>query len=266
MPFSRWTLRTKCKPLPATRRLGRISTGSLPPAKLNGGGSPARATPMDAYLLTLLIGGVGLATMAVTGFGRHSHGGRAGGHGHSHGHAHSLGHGNAQAHALPGAHHTGATPAHPAPGGGGGGAHSMPAAIAALMSPRVLFSVLLGVGTAGLLLRPVLGGLTLLASAVAGGIAFERLLVAPLWNFALRFASKPALTLESAVTEEATAVTGFDANGQGIVAVEVDGQVVQVLGTLRQDDRTLGARVRAGDRVRIDEVDARRNRCTVSVL
>lgn len=126
---------------------------------------------------------------------------------------------------------------------------------------------MLGFGFAGLLLRPVLGGPLLLAGAVAGGVLFERLLVAPLWNLAMRFASAPAVTLESAVSDEATAVTSFDANGQGIVSLEVDGQVVQILATLRPDDRALGAaRVRAGQRVRIDEVDAAQNRCTVSLI
>jgi len=83
----------------------------------------------------------------------------------------------------------------------------------------------------------------------------------------MRFASAPAVTLESSVTDEATAVTSFDANGQGIISLEVDGQVVQILATLRADDRALGAaRVRAGQRVRIDEVDAAQNRCTVSLI
>ena len=62
------------------------------------------------------------------------------------------------------------------------------------------------------------------------------------------------------------AASGFDANGQGLVTLEVDGQVVQVLGTLRHEDRALGLRVRAGDRLRVENVDAERHRCTVSFL
>jgi uncharacterized protein YqhQ len=133
------------------------------------------------------------------------------------------------------------------------------------MSPRVLFSVLLGFGTAGVVLRPVLGSVFLFVAAIGGGIVLERALVAPLWNFGMRFASRPALSLESAVSEDATAVTSFDANGQGIVAIELDGQVVQVLGTLQPSDRDMGLVVRAGARVRIEDVDTARNRCTVSV-
>jgi hypothetical protein len=134
------------------------------------------------------------------------------------------------------------------------------------MSPRVLFSLFLGFGTAGQLLHPVLGGPTLILVALLGAVAFERFIVSPLWNFSMRFASTPASTLESAVSDEATAVTAFDANGQGIVSLEVDGQVVQILATLQPNDRLLGTRIRAGQRVRIEDVDATKNCCTVSTL
>jgi len=134
------------------------------------------------------------------------------------------------------------------------------------MSPRFLFSMALGFGTTGLLLRPLLSGPLLVLGSVLGAIVFERLLVTPLWNLTMRFASTPATTLESAISEEATAVTSFDANGQGIVSVEVDGQVVQILATLQPNDRLLGTRIRAGQRVRIEEVDAAKNCCTVSAL
>ncbi len=88
----------------------------------------------------------------------------------------------------------------------------------------------------------------------------------PLWKFVLRFESSPALTLESAVTSEATATSAFDRNGQGLVAVELDGQVVQLLG--HAEPHGPGAR-RVGAlparRLRIEEVDVARNRCTVSL-
>src|SRR4029078_12440181 len=112
----------------------------------------------------------------------------------------------------------------------------------------------------------MLGGPLLAPTAVVGGLLLERALVSPLWNFLMRFASKPAQTLESAVTDEATAVTAFDPNGHGIVSIEVDGQIQQILATLSAESRQLGVRVRAGQRVRIDDVDAERNRCTGSLL
>ena len=134
-------------------------------------------------------------------------------------------------------------------------------------SPRVWFSVLLGMGVAGRALRPFFGaGAMLFIAALGLGLIFEGALVRPLWNLAFRFASKPALTLESCVEDEATAVTAFDGNGQGIIAIDLDGQMVQLLATLRADDRALGAAVRAGDRVRIADVDSARNRATVAVL
>ena len=124
--------------------------------------------------------------------------------------------------------------------------------------------MMLGFGATGSLFRPLLPEPLLLVTALFGAVLFERTVVGPLWSATLRFASEPAATLESSVTDLATAVTSFDANGQGIVALEVDGQVVQVLGTLQLADRELGVSVRAGQRVRIESVDAERNRCTVS--
>jgi hypothetical protein len=126
--------------------------------------------------------------------------------------------------------------------------------------------MLVGFGLTGVVARSLLSGVLLLITAVAGGILFERVLVAPLWRWLFRFASNPAVTLESSLMSEARATSGFDDNGQGLVAVEVDGQIVQCLGTLRPDDMALGVRVRAGDVLQVEEVDAGRNRCTVSFV
>jgi len=217
---------------------------------------------MDLYISSLLLGATGLGAMALSGLGNRGHSGSHGGHGghaiggRAHGvHIHA-GHGHAAANVAHG-HHV--------------AAHLMQNAASrtfwSLTSPRFLFSFALGFGVAGQVFRPILGGPVLAAAAIGGAVLFERLLVSPLWNFAMRFASEPARTLESAVTDEATAVTAFDANGQGIVSIEVDGQVQQILATLSANDRLLpGARVRAGQRLRIEDVDAERNRCTVTLL
>jgi hypothetical protein len=252
---------------------------------------------MDLYTFSLLLGGTGLATMAVSGVARHSgshgaaggHGGSGhGGHGgsapglphlaHAHGPvgaSHALPHAGSHA-ALSATGHgsaLGGARGH-AHGSGHGGAphagHELSAAVwaqlGALVSPRVIFGILLGLGTAGVLLAPVLAGALRFLAALLAGLLFDRLLLTPLWNFSLRFASSPALTLEMAVTGEARAVTNFDANGQGIVRIELDGQAVQVLATLTARDRALGHRVRAGEAVRVEEVDAARNRCGVTLL
>jgi len=121
----------------------------------------------------------------------------------------------------------------------------------------------MGFGAVGLIFQSIVPGALLLPVAAAGGILFELGLTRPLWNFLFRFESAPALTLESCIGDEARAATSFDAKGNGLVALELDGQVVQLLGTLHREDQESGIRVRAGDPVRIDEVDAERNRCTV---
>ncbi|HEY4217862.1 MAG TPA: hypothetical protein VGM67_12040 [Gemmatimonadaceae bacterium] len=211
---------------------------------------------MDLYISSLLLGAVGLGVMAVSGLGHHGHAGRASARGpmrigHAgHGHAGHAGHANANAaNTVSGARNSASN------------------VLWAVASPRYLFSFFLGFGAVGELLRPMLGGVLLGVAAVAGAVLFERLVVSPLWNLSMRFASTPASMLESAVADEATAVTAFDANGQGIVSIEVDGQIVQILATLRRDDRLLGgARIRAGQRVRIEDVDAAKNCCTISLI
>jgi hypothetical protein len=213
---------------------------------------------MDFYTFSLALGGAGLIAMALSGAGRHARiGSGARGHGHALGHHHPGG----QTHGG----HTVAKGSDGAPHGHAV-ADGASRALLALTSPKIAFSILLGLGTIGIVLRSTLTGIPLFAAALAGGVLFERLIVTPIWNSALRFASAPALTLESCVTDEAKAVTTFDADGHGVVAIELDGQMVQVLGTLQASDRAAGLRVRAGDRVRIEAVDAERNQCTVSAF
>src|SRR5581483_8495139 len=193
---------------------------------------------MDLYISSLLLGAAGLGVMALSGLGSHSgaHGGHGQGH---HGFAHLAHKHGTGPHASHGAHASHASHAVHSAAHGLHGAHGAARGFSAkaaasktfwsITSPRFLFSFLLGFGAAGELVRGVLHEPLQLGAAVVGGVLFERLLVTPLWNFAMRFASTPALTLESAITDEATAVTSFDANGQGIVSIEVDGQVVQCL-------------------------------------
>ena len=221
---------------------------------------------MDLYGFCLALGGTGLAAMAVGGlahFGHSGHGGHGGhvgdtahlghasaghaGHGHG-GHAHA-------AHAHTGTHST----SHGARDHSSQGA---PNFLYSLLSPRVLFALLVGFGAGGLVATP-LGEPWRAGAAVLAAAAFEGLLVGPLWRMLFRFESAPAVTLESAIEDDARAVMGFDANGQGLIALDVDGQIVQLLATLAPDDRARGARVRSGDVVRVSSIDAARNRCTV---
>jgi len=219
---------------------------------------------MDLYTFSLALGGIGLGTMAVAGLGARSgshhggaHGGARGGAHHNGGAGHAHG-GHPHLHAGSHHHDVADIRAVQVPGIG--------RALSTLVSPRLIFSFLVGVGAGGVLLRHTLGGVVLFVAALLVGVLFERLLVAPLWRFAHRFESSPALTLESSITDDAQAVSSFDARGQGLVAIELDGQVVQILGTLRSEDLEAGVRVRAGDRLRVEAVDGARNRCTVSYL
>ncbi len=227
---------------------------------------------MDLYIVSLATGAVGLGVMAVGGLSHgghahagHSHGG-SGGHGHA-GHGSTAGHG---AHVGHGAH----------AGHGGHAAHSghaargdnQGAAVAnsgfswtSLLSPRLLFTLMVGFGAGGVAAAP-LGEPFQFGAAAAAAAAFELLLIGPIWRFLFRFESKPAVTLESAIEDDARAVTGFDANGCGLVAVDVDGQVIQLLATLAPDDLSRGVRIRRGDLVRISDINAARGRCTVTEI
>lgn len=222
---------------------------------------------MDSYTFSLALGGAGLVAMAASGF---AHVGDHGGHhadaASSHGHDLALTaaahhqisqHGQAGAHAH-GARAHGARAAHP-------GA-SVRSALLALTSPRTIFSLLVGFGLTGLVGRHFASGGLLLILAIVGAMVFEFALVGPMWRFLFRFASEPAASLEGSLMSEAHATSGFDVNGNGLVAVEVDGQLMQCLGTLRLSDRELGVRVHAGDRLRVEQVDAARSRCTVSYV
>jgi translation initiation factor IF-1 len=236
---------------------------------------------MELYAFSLALGGAGLGVMGAIGLG-HLAGGHGHGDGHGHGHHGHGAHGGHHAHdaSAAHAHHGHAAHGHDAhghsqhgPAHHAGAAHTETTfgdlatrAAWSLLSPRVVFSLLVGFGATGLLLGHVDGvpGWLRLALALMGGLAFERLAVGPLWNALFGFASRPANTLEQVLFDEVQAVSGFDQRGQGLVALELDGQVVQVLATLRADDRAAGVRVRAGDRVRVEEVDVERHRCVVT--
>ncbi|MGI8510224.1 MAG: hypothetical protein ACR2MQ_12955 [Gemmatimonadaceae bacterium] len=225
---------------------------------------------MDSYTFSLALGGAGLVAMAASGFAHvGDHGGQHGGHhtgaASSHGHDVAL---TAAAHHQVAPHgQTGAARGHGVRSGRA--AHpgaSVRSALLALASPRTIFSLLVGFGLAGVVGRHFISGGLLLILAIVGALGFELALVGPMWKFLFRFASEPAASLEGSLMSEAHATSGFDVNGNGLVAVEVDGQLMQCLGTLRLSDRELGVRVHAGDRLRVEQVDAARSRCTVSYI
>ncbi len=199
---------------------------------------------MDLYIFSVVLGAAGMAAMAFLGFTS----------------SHSTGHQthDTSGHEMHGAGHS-TLPTH---GFAHGSAHAH--RLWSWLSPRVLFNFLVGFGATGLIVERLVGPILALPIAIVGGIAFEAFVVRPIFNSLFRFESQPAQTLESALMSEGRAVTGFDANGNGLISLELGGELVQVLGTQLNEERAAGVRIRAGDIVRIEEVDDTRNRCTVS--
>jgi hypothetical protein len=186
------------------------------------------------YTTLFLVGLLGLFAQAVLGL---SHGGHAG--------------------------HTG----HHGGRGGGNRGDRGPSPLWTLLSPLAIFSLCVGAGATGLLLRPAHLGAALTALiAVLGGLVFFGLLVRPIWNLLFRFASKPSAALEGMVARQAEAVTGFDGQGRGLVGLTIDGQWVRVLATLDPDDRADARTVRPGEQLTVISVDGHANTCRVARL
>jgi hypothetical protein len=239
------------------------------------------------FLTLMVIGLVGLVMMAIPALGRHGHAGSTGhgghlGHGGHGGHgAHQLGSGHGAAHAAAG-HIVGAQPAPVASGPGAHLAAPAPGSPASqemvpadaggssgwvrlIPSPRAVFSVLALYGAFGNALAQAAHLPMLVAALVAlvPTIAIERFAVTPLWNLLFRFQGQPSAPLEELIFDEATAVTPFR-NGRGLISVVREGRLVQFSARLRPDQATIPVKV--GARLRVEDVDARQERLTVSVL
>ncbi len=221
------------------------------------------------FLIMMVIGLVGLAMMAIPAFARH-------GTAPAPGHAHLPAHGPAPAHlpAAAAAHGPAAAPAHlPVPGHAHGPDQEMlPAPTAApsgiarwLPSPRGVFTALALYGAFGNVFIDAFN-LSLLFAALAAvlpTLLVERFAVRPLWNLVFRFQAVPSASLEQLILNEAMAVVPFR-NGRGIVSTNREGRIVQLRACLAEDQAS--EQVKVGDRLRIEDVDARNERVTVSVL
>ncbi len=132
-----------------------------------------------------------------------------------------------------------------------------------LFSPMNLFSMALAMGATGVLLKDKLTGPILWLAAIAGGLLFTFLLIRPMMNLILNFATKPSQGLASQLAHAAEAISNFDANGQGLIRVTVDGEVKQLLATLDPLERERGVTISKGEEVMIAEINADRGTCVV---
>ena len=203
------------------------------------------------YETLLVIGALGMLAQAALGLGHGfgGHGPAGGGHGHG-GHA---GHGGAYGHANHGQAQAGQRTEGHSP-------------LWALLSPVAIFSLCVGAGATGLLTRAFLHGFWSGLTATAGALLFYGLLIRPLWNFAMRFASEPSKALEGVVATTAEALSRFDARGQGMVRVTIDGQIVRLLANLETEDRAAGVAVAPGEKLLVTGVDGHSNSCRVTRL
>ena len=207
---------------------------------------------MDIYLSCLIGGGVALAVLAFCGIGFHHIGIRPG-VGHT---SHAPG-----GHIRASAHQTGHPPS---------GRNTLPnqavsnliTGLLTWLSPAYLAGAIIGFGATGTLLKPILHGWLQLGAALIGAYIICFFCIRPLLTGVQKWASLPAKTLTDALLENGTAVTDFDAKGYGLVRLNLDGQVVQLLGQLVPEEQS-GARVRSGETLFVRSVDTRKQRCVV---
>lgn len=209
------------------------------------------------FLVLMVVGLAGLAVMALPALGRHA----GGGHGLLRaGHAGRLSAGHV-------AHAAGGAAGKLAAGHAAAGKALVPQHATGvtrfLPSPRLVLSLLALFGAFGNVLVALgLAPWAAALAAIAPAALVERFAVTPVWRLLFRFQGQPSGPLEEVVMSDATAVTEFR-KGRGIVSVVRDGRLVQFSARLVERDASLPVRV--GDRLRVEDVDAARERLTVSV-
>ncbi len=144
-------------------------------------------------------------------------------------------------------------------------AHLWVAKALRVLSPLNLFGLLVGAGAVGTACD-ILGAGPVVAwvAAAMGALIVRFFVIEQLSRLVFRFASRPAQNLDGCMFQEVQAVTRFDKRGEGLVRVQIDGREEDVLGRLTEADRKRNIRVLRGDRLVVEEIDTRRNRCIVS--
>jgi hypothetical protein len=191
------------------------------------------------FLTVMVIGLVGLVMMAVPAFGGRHHLAQI----RLHGHGPGVGHPGGLARANSTVAHLG---------------------LRFLPSPRALFSLCALYGAFGNALvhaaHLARGSAALLA--LGPTLLTEWILIRPIWNLLFRAQGDPSRPLEELVLGEAHAVVPFR-NGRGLITTVRDGRRIQLSAQLSDEQATVPVAV--GQRVQIEDVDARRECVTVSV-
>ena len=210
------------------------------------------------FLFCLIVGFAGLILMALPGIHHHSGIGVHGGH---HLGSHPGVHGAVTVHSS-GAHPSNG--AHIDASGGDATQASGFQLTSLIPSPRAIFSVLALFGAFAIALESAFKLSVPITSvaAIVPAILIETLAVRPLWNWMFSFQGKPTTPLEAMILKEAKAVTPFS-NGKGVVAINHDGRVLQFSASLPEHQSKMPVNV--GDRLCIDDVDAARQRVSVSI-
>jgi hypothetical protein len=205
------------------------------------------------YVALLIFGFIGLFVMAAMGSLRSGH--HAGGRGHT---GLARGARSVGRHAARGPHPQSA-------GRASGKLGSKAGWLLQGLSPIDIMAMAMGAGALGIVGRKVFHDETIAAlMAIAGAVFIDLLVVRPIFNMLLRFASQPSSGLEGMISQTAEAATTFDAQGRGLIRIMLDGQTSQVLANLEQGELEAGVRVKKGDELVVLEVDAARNICRVS--
>ena len=203
------------------------------------------------YALLFLVGFFGFVGMAGMSFVHSGHDAHTGNHGST---GEALG-------SLKGLQHGHARVARPHGGPKGAGRYKPWWAL----SPFDLMAYCTGAGAVGEILRQAgVAPTIVLIAAFVGALAFDFGVAKPLLNTLLRFESRQSAGLEGQVAQQVEAVTRFDAQGRGLVRLDLDGEIVQVLATLDPGERERGVIVAKGDPLLILDVDAARNTCRVT--
>lgn len=224
------------------------------------------------FEILLLVGVIGFVAMAGMGF---LHGGHSHGDGHSvggaHGHAPSIGHhhDSSLAHADHGGHLAGGHSHHVQGHVDGHNvgremqvvSHWGLAKLLPFLSPLNIFSMALGAGATGMLVRGIVPAPFATLAACAGALFFDLAIVRPLMGLMIKFGSQPSEGLEGRVATLAEACTSFDERGRGLVKLTLDGEIVQLLGTLDPHETT---KVKKGDKLLVIGVDSAKGTCKVT--